>query len=762
MSEGVIIIDADGMIQICNESATRILGLTKEEIQVTLTTKGLWESIRADSASFSVQDHPITITRRTGKPGQNIRLGIKKADSSVAWVSLTTLPFSQPNTENHCSVLVTFSDITEQVTAENELRLLNELLEAKVAQRTAQLSETNRKLASEIAERFQVEQALAANQEKLQEILSSVDDVIFSLKPGTEQVLYINNAAEKIFGHPLASYYENSTLWRAMIHPDDVAGFDQSFAVYQQTGIFNAELRIKRPDKQIRWIHARGRSIYDADGSHCRSIGIVTDITERKTIEEALRASEEQLRLALKAAKMEIWEWDLADKLNFNNDERAIELFGIATHTFQEFAELIHPADTESIAVAIRKTLSENKELHTLFRVLAPNGTEQWLEAHGVLKTGREGDSHLLGVIQDVSERQQSEAALRNSEAEYRELADAMPQIVFKATPTGKINYINRDWRKIFELDLLKTTSTICDLSLHPDDEDKIVNGWLNAVQSASTFEMEHRLHLKEAGYQWHLTRAIPIKNETGEILHWIGTSTNIHAHKKAEEALSELLHRVVSAQEDERHRIGRELHDHIGQLLTALHVGLKSLECPEIDRSEKLNKLSDVQNIAASIGEELRNLLNDLRPAALDELGLPVALEQHLSDWASHFDITVDYHFRGDKSFRLPSIIEINLYRIAQEALNNIVKHANATSTCVILEYTDEFVRMIIEDNGSGFDHESEKNMLMEDRKFGLLGMKERLGQLSGDVEIESLRDQGTSLFIRIPLLRSDTAREL
>ncbi len=226
---------------------------------------------------------------------------------------------------------------------------------------------------------------------------------------------------------------------------------------------------------------------------------------------------------------------------------------------------------------------------------------------------------------------------------------------------------------------------------------------------------------------------------------------------KQSEAARQALLRQLVTAQEEERRRISRELHDQTGQHLTALTLGLKTLEDSWLDGSPPPPRLLPrLQQIAEELAREVHELSVELRPTALDDMGLRTAVMNYAEDWGERHRIAVDFHSRGMGSERFPSAIETTIYRIVQEALNNVLKHAQATRASIILERHGQQVRAIVEDNGVGFDTEAAAEAASASgvaRRLGLLGMKERASLVGGDLRVESSPGEGTTVFLRIPL---------
>src|SRR5215208_750897 len=226
---------------------------------------------------------------------------------------------------------------------------------------------------------------------------------------------------------------------------------------------------------------------------------------------------------------------------------------------------------------------------------------------------------------------------------------------------------------------------------------------------------------------------------------------TEIIKHKESETARLELLRRLVTAQEEERRRISRELHDQTGQHLAALLLGLKTLNNSMGNGSAPLHKsLLQLQKLTERLVEETHHLAWELRPAALDDLGLETAISNYVEKWSERNSIPLDFHSGLDK-FRLPPPVETAVFRIVQEALTNVLKHAQATRVSVMLEYRYDELLVIVEDNGRGF--QPDVPLTVKERGgLGLLGIHERAVLVGGKLNIESEPGSGATLAIRIP----------
>jgi signal transduction histidine kinase len=220
------------------------------------------------------------------------------------------------------------------------------------------------------------------------------------------------------------------------------------------------------------------------------------------------------------------------------------------------------------------------------------------------------------------------------------------------------------------------------------------------------------------------------------------------HERAEREQLRSQLLEKVIAAQEEERKRIARELHDETGQALTSLMVRLKRMNegctVPALQP-----QMEELRQLMASTLDGVHTMSLELRPKALDDLGLDAALQRYAQDWQTHHGIDVDLLVLGLEAGRLPPAVETALYRIIQEGLTNVARHAQARTVSVVLERRDNQVRVIVEDDGIGFD----PGQPAARERLGLYGMQERAELLGGHLIVESAPGQGTSVFVEVPV---------
>ena len=260
--------------------------------------------------------------------------------------------------------------------------------------------------------------------------------------------------------------------------------------------------------------------------------------------------------------------------------------------------------------------------------------------------------------------------------------------------------------------------------------------------------EFETNLGRADASRQV-VVRASTIEPRTGNTVQYHWQLLDVTGRRRAEAARDELRQRLVSRRRTSVRGLRRELHDSVGQLHAALILGLRAVRDAAPLPSAALAKLDEVQKVAEDLGRAAHDIAIRLRPTVLDDLGLRAALRHDLDDWSVRSGVEVQFQAVGMEPNRLPTEIETALYRVVQEGLTNILKHAKAQLVSVVVERQERQAIAVIEDDGVGFNTESP----VPAGRLGILGMRERLELLGGNLELESSAGSGTSLIARVPL---------
>ena len=299
--------------------------------------------------------------------------------------------------------------------------------------------------------------------------------------------------------------------------------------------------------------------------------------------------------------------------------------------------------------------------------------------------------------------------------------------------------------------------------AIHPDDRAVVQAAVKRCLEEEVPLDVEFRAVWRDGSVHWLRATGRALRAEGEERpVRMDGVVADIGDLKRAEEARRDMFRRLAQAQEDERRRIARELHDQVGQTVTGLSLGLKSLEqsleLGEAD-GEARERVRWLQSLTTEIGRDIHNAAVDLRPTALDDLGLHKALLTSVSRWSERFGVAVDVQAFGLESRnRLPAEVETVIYRAVQEALTNVLKHAQAHNVSLVLKRDDQHLQVIIEDDGQGFDPDYAGQTTSgmdggERPSIGLPAMRERLALVGGELSIEAAPGSGSTLFIRVAL---------
>ena len=356
-------------------------------------------------------------------------------------------------------------------------------------------------------------------------------------------------------------------------------------------------------------------------------------------------------------------------------------------------------------------------------------------------------------VVNDLTERRASERRLAASEKQYREIVETANEGICKVDASNQITFVNHAFCRLTGYAEEELTGRPLESLVAREDVEAERAGF-SRRDIGRLGVREVRLRRADGSVVWTSASSNLVLDEEGNFAGILRMHTDITDRKQLEAARDKLVRDLVSAQEAERQRVARELHDQMGQHLVGLSLGLNRLAQLGAQSPEVTNIISRLQSVAETMARDVQHLAFELRPASLDDLGLADAVSNYADGVGKRFGLEVDV--QCDRMIRLDSSAEIAIYRIVQEALTNVAKHAKARRVSVILEPRGDRLQVIVEDDGIGFRPEL---VGLNDSRLGLRGMTERASLVGGEIQIESRPGRGTTLFLRVPMRRREKA---
>ncbi len=470
--------------------------------------------------------------------------------------------------------------------------------------------------------------------------------------------------------------------------------------------------------------------------------------------------------------------------------------------------DFVHPDSISIAQTRLDRLLADGESLAPQeLKMIRPDGAVIDVESVATRFDYR-GRAAAHVILRDIAERKalqrdqlkhlQEEADHQRLKAErdyFYQLFETTPNLAWTARPDGYVDYVNRR-----TLDYLSGQGGDIEgwswqQFVHPDDLPDILNRWSHSLATGEPYEVEMRLRGSSIGdYRWHLSRSLPVRNDRGEILRWVGTTTDIHDQKQARavleqsqvrlaeairlrtedllnanaalleeieerkhvekalrssrEKLRRLSAHLQSARESERAAVAREIHDELGATLTAvkmdLHWFAKALTAGQLPSPDRLNEA--VKLVDSSI-QTVKRIATELRPSILDHLGLWPALQWQLQEFELHSGIPCQID-PAPVGVILGDDAQTAVFRIFQEALTNIARHAHATRVHVGLRPDRTGILVTISDNGTGLPPDK----IMAPDACGIQGMRERARSFGGDVRFEQAAGGGASVLVKFP----------
>lgn len=658
----------------------------------------------------------------------------------------------------------------------------------------AQLLDSRRRhmLAAEQG-RARLEADLRQSEERLRLIAETIDEVVWSADIKAEKSFYISPAYERVWGRSRRSLMENPNSFADAIHPLDRERVLAGVETAKQGELpFDFEYRIVLPDGALRWIWDRGFPVRTEDGAAPRYVGAAQDISKRKQAEQALQEKIAHLQLVYDTSSVAIFEVDAQGVITHAN-RRMAEMFGVPLQRLIGSAYLDHVRADER-AEASRSMFAllqrEVDQLDRERRYARADQSEFWGRITGRRMTDADGRvAGLVGVLADITEARRAEEALRRNEARLRELFDAFPIAILYIDSEERVTFANRLYRESYGADYQGRSAR----EFVGEPVYAVLQPYIRRALAGEEVQYESSSADSDGQVSTRALRYIPDRNAAGEVTGFFALREDITERRRAEEKirkLNEALERRVherttelsaanaalqaevkerrlaetaalnlarrlqgmarrlgEAQEAERRRLAAELHDGVCSNLAAIGLNLALLQkqLPPGDAAGMRRRMSELIALIDEAKANAKDLTVDLRPLLLEERDLRSALEEYARKFEGSTGIAVEVN-GANLGRRLQAEKKIALFRIAQEALTNCAKHAQASVVTIEFHADSDQLRLSIADNGVGIDLDGAG---AKTHGLGLLSMQERAEAIGGSWQIESAPGKGTRVSV-------------
>jgi PAS domain S-box-containing protein len=355
-------------------------------------------------------------------------------------------------------------------------------------------------------------------------------------------------------------------------------------------------------------------------------------------------------------------------------------------------------------------------------------------------------------IARDITDRKRAERTLREGEERFRLVANTAPVLLWMSGPDKLCTFFNQCWLDFTGRPLEQELGNGWASGVYPEDLEHCLAIYSGAFEARAEFDMEYRLRRSDGKYRWIVDHGVPRFESDGTFCGYIGSCMDITDRKRTEDSLEELSGRLITAQEEERVRIARELHDDFSQRLALLGIGLGRLwkRRPESEEEERI-LVQKLWSQTKEITSDVHRLSHQLHSSKLEYVGLGPALRGLCEEISDKYRIQVEFTQRGVLS-DIPKDIALCLFRICQESLSNVVKHSQAKQAQAELFSENNEVCLRITDSGLGFD------LALRDANvgIGLIGMRERLRLVGGRLSVQSAPMRGTEILAEVPLPES------
>ncbi|MGA2248584.1 MAG: PAS domain S-box protein [Verrucomicrobiota bacterium] len=606
--------------------------------------------------------------------------------------------------------------------------------------------------------------ALRASEEHHRRLIDILPDAVCLIHPHG-QLLAANSQAVTMLG-----YADADELLKASIYQITPAAehdrIKADFAAALRTGVIrNLEYSMLKKDGTIFEVELSATASLgvNIEPAGCL-ISVIRDITERKRVHEALQASEERFRQMAGHIQQVFWMSNVDKSEIIYVSPAYEEIWGRPCASLyaspRSWLEAIHPDDRKRVAERAQSEQTAGV-YNEVYRVIRPDGSIRWIQDRAFPIRDASGHIYrIVGVADDISTRKQAWDALGEGEARKRAIMEAALDAIITIDHEGRMLELNPAAGRVFAHSRAKLVGhnflEVIPHSLRPWFQ----HGLARCFADEKGPSLGSRLELpalRVDGSQFFAEFTITRIRLEGLPMFTV-YCRDITQRKRAESELRSLSQRIISAQEAERSRIAQELHDGVNQLVASVKMRLHKVQAnlPDL-KPAAAEILSRCDRLLVKVLEENRRIAHNLRPLDLDQLGLAAACANFSSDVQLRTNLRFECHISSQVQ-RLRGEVGLHLFRIVQEAINNIEKHARAKSVKLQIRFQGASVVLKIQDDGRGFDTKALKSVTKRRHGLGFTNMRERALSLDGTYEVTSVLGRGTTIIVRVPV-KSDAS---
>lgn len=481
---------------------------------------------------------------------------------------------------------------------------------------------------------------------------------------------------------------------------------------------------------------------------------LLANIAKRKRALQTLRRKQEDLTEAQQLARVGAWQWNVKNG-SFTWSEEVYRIHGLdpglPPPSYEEFAKLFTPESWSRSSNALEEAKQTGVLREIDLELVHADDGSRWVTVQGTgVRDANAMVTCLRGTVQDITDRKRAERSLQESEKRFRLIANTAPVMIWTSGPDKLCDYFNQPWLELTGRPLAAELGNGWAEGVHFEDRTACLNTYTEAFDARQAFEMQYRFRRHDGQYRWILDTAVPRFNEDGSFAGYIGYCLDITDRKDAEEILSTVSRRLIEAQEIERSRIARDLHDDINQRLALLANRIQECEQTASANKDPLQskKLWDIWHLTNEIATDIQHMSHQLHPSKLQYLGLAAAVRDLCHEFSKKHKFDIECVV-ADLPRYVDQNISLSLFRTVQESLSNVVKHSHARHVRIELTCQSNTILLSISDDGGGFNPEDARNK----NGLGLISMRERLRSVGGDLSILSKPSGGTQVRGSVPV---------